>query len=95
MERNELTAEDAKDRIDSQMPLEKKCELSHFVIDNSGSEEETLAATLRILDLIKESKQHWQNRITILSIVFLIVFGIYYLNKFYNFMPQYYKMLPW
>ena len=36
MDRNHLSESDAKKRIKTQMPLEKKAEQSHFVIENSG-----------------------------------------------------------
>jgi len=89
MERNEYSAEDAKKRIDSQMPLEKKCEQSHFVIDNSGSIEETEKAAMSILHLMNDSKHHWRNRLTLIGIVFALGFSIYYLNKVFNIIPSF------
>jgi dephospho-CoA kinase len=38
--RDKLNADQAKKRISSQMPMEKKVELADFVIDNSGSKED-------------------------------------------------------
>lgn len=40
-ERNAMTAEEARLRIKAQMPLTEKIKRAHFVIDNSGSLEET------------------------------------------------------
>lgn len=36
MDRNHLSEADAKKRIKQQMPLEQKCNQSHFVVENSG-----------------------------------------------------------
>ncbi|XP_014097714.1 dephospho-CoA kinase domain-containing protein [Bactrocera oleae] len=85
LQRNEYSIEDAKKRIDSQMPLEKKCEQSHFVIDNSGSIEATREAALRIVQLMNDSKQHWRNRVTLFGILLGLSLVIYYLNRFFNF----------
>ncbi|XP_075146360.1 dephospho-CoA kinase [Haematobia irritans] len=87
VERNELSEEDAKKRIESQMPLEVKCEKSHFVIDNNGSIEETTEAALRICNMMKESNQHWRNRLSLFGFICAIIFVLYYLNKIFNFFP--------
>lgn len=86
--RNELSEEDAKKRIESQMPLEKKCEQSHFVVDNNGSIEDTEAAALRICTMMKECKQHWRNRVSLFGIICGILFVLYYLNKIFNVFPS-------
>uniref|UniRef100_A0A1A9WLU4 Dephospho-CoA kinase domain-containing protein n=1 Tax=Glossina brevipalpis TaxID=37001 RepID=A0A1A9WLU4_9MUSC len=86
--RNELSEEDARLRINSQMPLEEKCEKSHFVIDNSGLLEDTEAAALKICNMLIESNQHWRIRFTFLGFLFAILFFIYYLNKIFNFLPD-------
>lgn len=41
MKRNNLSLEAAESRIKSQIPIEKKCKQSTFVINNEGSEDET------------------------------------------------------
>lgn len=41
--RNGFTDEHARQRITSQMPLHEKCTLADYVIDNSGSRENTEA----------------------------------------------------
>ena len=41
MSRNKLTEHDAIQRIEVQMPLETKCGLADFVIENSGSVSES------------------------------------------------------
>ena len=48
--RYKLNADQIKQRIDSQMPIEKKVELADFVIDNSGSKKDLKK---RIKDLYK------------------------------------------
>lgn len=86
--RNELSEPEARNRIDSQMPLETKCEKSHFVIDNNGSIEDTEAAAMRIYNLMQDSKQHWYNRITILGVLLFVAISIYFLNKVFDFWPK-------
>lgn len=85
--RNELSPEDARKRIESQMPLEKKCEKSNFVIENNGSIEDTEAAALQICNLMKESNHHWLNRLTFLGLIGAFFFVLYYLNKVFNILP--------
>ena len=48
MARDNLSAEDATNRIQAQMPLEEKCRQATVVIDNAGSLE-TTRATVRNL----------------------------------------------
>ncbi len=49
MKRNELTEQEAKARIQSQMSIEEKKKLADAVIDNRGSLEETKQQLLSIL----------------------------------------------
>lgn len=52
--RNNLSFDEAMSRINSQMNLEEKIELSDFVIDNNGSKEDMFVKIEKILKLIKE-----------------------------------------
>lgn len=47
-EKNNLTAEEARRRINAQIPLPKKLEYADFVIDNNGTREETLKETRKV-----------------------------------------------
>jgi dephospho-CoA kinase len=49
MNRNQLSLEDAKARINSQMPLSEKVKLADAVINNNGSIEETKKQLLEVL----------------------------------------------
>lgn len=71
MERNELTQEDAQKRIKAQMPLEEKCNRANFVIDNSGSLEETRKQVLQVNRVLKHSKFHWKLRLYL-----MLLFGL-------------------
>lgn len=51
MERNHLTLEEAKSRITSQLPLFQKKAMSDYIIDNSGSREETQKQVHDVLKL--------------------------------------------
>ncbi|CAH1647788.1 unnamed protein product [Spodoptera littoralis] len=74
--RNDFSENVAKKRISCQMPLEEKVAKSHFVIDNSGSFENTRQQTECIIRLLKRSKFTWYFR-AIFGIAFLsVVFGI-------------------
>jgi len=41
MERNSMPETNAKKRIGAQMSLERKCEQAHFVVENSGTIQDT------------------------------------------------------
>jgi dephospho-CoA kinase len=49
MSRNSLTREEAMARIDAQFPLEEKVKLADYVIDSSGSMENGVAQTEKII----------------------------------------------
>lgn len=69
------------------MPLDKKCEKSNFVIDNSGSIENTQIEVERILKSLNASKQHWKVRGYIFMTLILFVLFIFWLDTIFNFMP--------
>lgn len=52
MKRNNLSKIDAQKRIDAQMPIQDKVALANFVIDNSGSREETYTQVANVLTTI-------------------------------------------
>lgn len=54
MERNNLTKEQAKIRINAQMSQGNKIQKADFVIDNNGSCEETFEQVKKIYDILKE-----------------------------------------
>jgi len=49
----DLTKQQCQDRISSQMPIAKKCELAHFIINNEGSKEELDENVHRTLERIR------------------------------------------
>ncbi|EDV48097.1 uncharacterized protein LOC6553052 [Drosophila erecta] len=90
--RNELSESQARHRVDSQMPLDKKCEKSHFVIDNNGTVEEAENSAMSIYNLMRDSKQHWLNRISFLGLFLIVGFTIYMLLKVFNRVPESWQM---
>ena len=57
MTRDGLSPEQAQRRIDAQMPVEEKRDLADYVIDTSGTMEQTLERADSVLDqLLKEAK---------------------------------------
>jgi len=60
MRRNDLTEAQAMSRINAQMSVEEKVKLADYVVDTSGSIENSINATLLIIELLK-------NRLTINS----------------------------
>ncbi|XP_017005831.2 dephospho-CoA kinase [Drosophila takahashii] len=90
--RNELSESEARHRVDSQMPLDKKCEKSHFVIDNNGSVEEAENSAMGIYNMMRDSKQHWLNRISFLGLFLIVGFTIYMLLKMFNRLPESWQM---
>ncbi|CAD6228437.1 GSCOCG00012040001-RA-CDS [Cotesia congregata] len=77
MKRSDIDEEKSKQRITSQMPLDKKIEQANFVIDNSGSREETKKQTIKIINLLNSYKQHWRIRFTLGVFCVVLVGGIY------------------
>uniref|UniRef100_A0A336KM79 Dephospho-CoA kinase domain-containing protein n=1 Tax=Culicoides sonorensis TaxID=179676 RepID=A0A336KM79_CULSO len=85
MDRNKLSEADAKKRISSQMPLDKKCEQSHFVIENSGSVQDAEEQFYKILTILQDSNQHWKIRGILLATTALLFSGIaWFLNHKYK-----------
>lgn len=82
MERNSLSEADAKKRIAAQMPLEKKCELSHFIVENSGNLADTEEQTLKVLEVLLESNYHWRIRGIILATAAVFFTGVAWLLNF-------------
>ncbi|XP_067005516.2 dephospho-CoA kinase domain-containing protein [Anabrus simplex] len=62
MDRNSMPESRAKKRISAQMPLESKCEKAHFVVENSGTVEDTREQVLRILSILRTYRVHWKIR---------------------------------
>ncbi|XP_064549545.1 dephospho-CoA kinase [Drosophila montana] len=90
--RNELSEMEARNRIDSQMPLEKKCEKSHFVVNNNGDVDETEAAAMRIYTMMQESKQHWYNRFSLLGIILIVCITIIFLSTTFDVWPKSWRL---
>jgi dephospho-CoA kinase len=53
MERDGATEEEARRRLERQMPLEEKREFADYVIDTSGTKEETERQVREVLDALK------------------------------------------
>lgn len=53
MSRNSLTREDAVARIDSQIPVEEKVKIADYVIDTSGTIEESVSQTEKIIQKLR------------------------------------------
>jgi dephospho-CoA kinase len=53
MGRDRISREEAVRRVDAQLPLEEKVSHAHYVINNSGTEEETVDQATRFYKLIK------------------------------------------
>lgn len=86
MDRTGLSEADAKKRIAAQLPLEKKCEMSNFVVDNSSSISDTEEQTLKILEVLLESNHHWRIRGYILATAAVFLSGMaWLLNQKYKF----------
>ncbi|KAJ6632869.1 Dephospho-CoA kinase domain-containing protein [Pseudolycoriella hygida] len=79
MDRNKLSEADAKKRISAQMPLELKCSQSHFVIENSGTLNDTEQQALQILEVLLESNHHWKIRGIILTTAAVFFSGVAWL----------------
>lgn len=79
MDRSGLSEADAKKRIAAQMPLDKKCEQSHFVVDNSSNSNDAEEQTLKILEVLLNSNHHWRIRGYILATAAVFLSGVAWL----------------
>lgn len=53
MARDQISREEAEQKIKSQLPLTEKLKIAHYAVDTSGSVENTCAVTLEIISLIQ------------------------------------------
>lgn len=89
MDRNSLSLTESKKRIQAQMPLEEKCKMSHFVIENSGSQKDMEEQALKIINMLLESNHHWKLRSILMASAFSILAGIaWILNRKYKFISN-------
>ncbi|XP_033761807.1 dephospho-CoA kinase domain-containing protein-like [Pecten maximus] len=73
--RNKLTEEEARGRMDAQMPLAQKVKVATYVIDNSGS---LISTEKQVRDLhrkFQRSKAHWRLRL-LMSSALLVTLGV-------------------
>jgi dephospho-CoA kinase len=57
VKRDGITREQAMKRIGRQMPLEEKKKFAHYVIDTSGTRENTISQTVRVWDSLRSIRQ--------------------------------------
>lgn len=72
MQRNELTSEAARVRIDSQMSLSEKRSKADYIIENSGTTDETKEQVLWIYDELRMSNFHVKMRVLLITAVILL-----------------------
>ncbi|OWF35365.1 dephospho-CoA kinase domain-containing protein-like [Mizuhopecten yessoensis] len=78
MKRNKLTEEEARGRIEAQMPLAQKVKAATYVVDNSGSLISTEKQVRGLHRDLQRSKAHWRLRL-VLSSVFIVSLGVIFL----------------
>ncbi|XP_015592314.1 uncharacterized protein LOC107266390 isoform X2 [Cephus cinctus] len=89
MERSRFTEAKAKLRIEAQMSLEKKCDMAHFVIENSGSEKDAKEQTIRVINVLRCSKHHWKLRFIVGICCTVLLAGTYWIkNRPFKFLPK-------
>ncbi|CRK92132.1 CLUMA_CG005696, isoform A [Clunio marinus] len=89
MDRNNMSLSEAKKRIQAQMPLEEKCKMSHFVIENSGSQKDMEEQTIKIINMLLDSNHHWKLRSILMASAFSILAGLaWLLNRKYKFISN-------
>lgn len=86
MDRNNLSLTESKKRIQAQMPIEEKCKMSHFVIENSGSPADMEMQAVKIINMLLDSNHHWKLRGFIMASAVSILAGLaWLLNRKYKF----------
>lgn len=58
MARDHATRAEVQDRMNRQMPLEEKIKYADFVVDTSGTKEETAARVRALYDSLRQIQQH-------------------------------------
>jgi dephospho-CoA kinase len=87
IDRNNLTLTEAKKRIKAQMSLDEKAKMSHYVIENSGSQQDMEEQALSIIKILIDSNHHWKLRGILLASAFSILAGVaWLLNRKYKFL---------
>uniref|UniRef100_A0A0P4VWC2 Dephospho-CoA kinase domain-containing protein n=1 Tax=Scylla olivacea TaxID=85551 RepID=A0A0P4VWC2_SCYOL len=79
MARNTYTEKEAIARIEAQMPLEKKCKMANFVIENSGTKDSTRKQVEDIVKYLRASRHHLYLRAAWgggLAVVLVVVVGL-------------------
>ena len=56
MARDGISRQEAMKRIDTQLPLEEKVSSAHYIINNTGSVEETEEQVIRFYQVIREKE---------------------------------------
>jgi len=81
IERNGFTEAKAKLRIGAQMSLEKKADMANFVIENSSSISDTTEQTMKVLNVLRDSKHHWKLRFLLGVCCTILLAGTYWLKN--------------
>lgn len=79
MSRNGFTEEEARKRIESQLPLEQKCGLADFIIDNTGDPDTVRAQVEDVVRQLRGSWAHWKVRGAVLVVVLGLLVGVTWL----------------
>lgn len=81
MEQRHLSERESKLMIAAQMPLDQKVALAQFVIENSGSIQDTLEQVGRIHKRLSKSMFHWKIRLLVGAALGGVVGLVYFLSK--------------
>lgn len=81
MKRTGFDEAKAKVRIAAQMPLERKVDKANFVIENSGGEASTRQQTIKVINVLKSSKQHWKIRFLVGFCCTVVFIGAFWLRN--------------
>ncbi|XP_002741436.1 dephospho-CoA kinase domain-containing protein-like [Saccoglossus kowalevskii] len=82
MNRNELSKEEAVNRIESQMPLSHKIQLGDHIIDNTGSVENTQDQVDKLYRTFRGYHTHWILRFVLVSVFATFTYSILGIVKF-------------
>jgi len=81
MEQRHLSERESKLMIGAQMPLDEKASMAQFVIENSGSLEDTRHQVWRIHKRLSGSYFHWKIRFLLGAAIGGFVGAVYFLTK--------------
>ena len=80
MQRNSYSEKEARERINAQLPMNKKCELGDIIIDNSKNVEFTKRQIINEFRLLDENWIIWKVRLFVMVVLILFLLTLWHIS---------------